>query len=135
MKTSDNNKVPLQLRHIVITETTFKSCNNIKQLLKLTRYNCLVDCYKKSNELVQKESAYLPDCIILEIRSLYSLFSLGKKIEQLFETMPGIKLVLYYTMQRRYPLLEQKYRQYQQLHSTDDEKTQLQHLELLLQKP
>ena len=130
-----NEQVTLQLRHVVITEATSKSCNNIKLLLKQTGYNCLVDCYKKSIELVEKESAYLPDCIIVEVRSLYSMFSLNKKIEALFEAMPGIKLALYYNMQRRYPLLEQKYLQYHQLYSNDDDNTQLKNLELLLRKP
>ena len=134
MKTASNNNIPLQLRHIAITDATTKSCNNIRMLVKQSRYNCLVDCYKKSNELAQKELAYLPDCIIMEVRSLYSLFSLDKKIERLLETLPGIKLALYYNMQRRYPLLEQKYKQYFQLHSSDDEKTQLQNLESLLNK-
>ena len=134
MKATNDTIVPLQLRYIVITEATSKSCSNIKLLLKQTGYNCLVDCYKRSNELAQKESAYQPDCIIVEVRSLYSMFSLNKKLEVLFEAMPGIKLALYYNMQRRYPLLEQKYLQYHQLYSTDDEKTQLQNLELLLLK-
>jgi hypothetical protein len=121
-----------QVRYIAIADSTAKSCSKLKLLLKNTSYYCLVDCYRNSNELAHKESFYLPDCVILEVRSLYSLFSINKKMQKLQETIPGIKLVLYYNMLRRYPLLEQRNNKYPGVFSTDDEQKQVSSLEDIL---
>jgi hypothetical protein len=132
MTTKNSKTNSRQVRYIAITYGTAKSCSKLKLLLKNTSYYCLVDCYKNSNQLANKDAFYLPDCVILEVRSLCFFFSLNKKMQQLKDATPGIKLVLYYNMQRRYPLLEQKYDRYPAVFSTDDEQKQVNTLERIL---
>jgi hypothetical protein len=122
------------VRYIAITGSTAKSCKKLKLLLKQTSFYCLVDCYKTSDDLVSKESFYIPDCAIVEVRSVCSIFSVGKKIDSLKDVFPGIKVLLYYNMLRRYPLLEQKHGQYPSLHLRDDEQKQLLHLDHVLKQ-
>jgi len=124
----------LPVRYIAITGATAKSCRKLKLLLKQTSYYCLVDCYKNNEELANKENYYLPDCVIIEVRSLCSIFTVNKKIESLKEVFPGIRILLYYNMLRRYPLLEQKHAQYPSLHLRDEDEKQLLHLENVLKQ-
>jgi hypothetical protein len=134
MNTNPDNKIVSRpLRYIAIMGSTAKSCRRLKLLLKGTGYYCLVDCYKNSRELNDKESFYLPDCVIIEVRSLFSMFAIGKKAEKLKETFPGIKVVIYYNMIRRYPLLKEKNSEYPAFHFIDDEKEQVRSLEETLQ--
>lgn len=134
MKTTTNSSITYRpVRHITITGSTAKSCRRLKLLLKQTNYYCLVDCYKKNEELINKETFYLPDCVIIEIRSLYGLIFINKKIERLKEALPGVKVVLYYNMFKRYPSMEKKCSQYTQLHSGDDDEKQLHSMEAVLQ--
>ncbi len=134
MNTIDNSKSSFKpVRHITITGSTAKSCRKLKLLLKQTNYYCLVDCYKRERELINKEAFYLPDCVIMEIRSVYGLFFINKKAERLKEALPGIKVILYYNMFKRYPLLEKKISQYPELNSCDDEEKQLHSLEAVLE--
>ncbi len=134
MKTNHESKLNLKpVRYIVITDSTAKSSRRLRSLLKLTSYYCLVDCFKKSSELATTEIFYTPDCAIVEIRSLYSLFSINKKIQDLKEAIPGIKPVLFYSTLCRYPLLEQKFNGYDRFYAHEEEHIQLQCLEAALQ--
>lgn len=134
MNKSNNTDSSLKpVRHITIMGSTAKSCRRLKLLLKQTRYYCLVDCYKNERELINKEVFYLPDCVIMEIRSVYGLFFINKKAEKLKEALPGIKVILYYNMFKRYPLLEKKTRQYPELNAGENEEKQLHSLEAVLQ--
>ncbi len=134
MNTSNNTDSSLKpVRHITIIGSTAKSCRRLKLLLKQTRYYCLVDCYKNERELINKEVFYLPDCVIMEIRSVYGLFFINKKAERLKEALPGIKVILYYNMFKRYSLLEKKIRQYTELNFSENEENQLHSLEAVLQ--
>ena len=134
MNTTNNNPIISRpLRYIAIVGSTPKSCRRLKLLLKGTSYYCLIDCYKNSRELINKESFYLPDCVILESRSLFSMFFIGKQMEKVNEAFPGIKLIIYYNMIKRYPLLEQKNSGYPVFHFIDDEKEQVANLEKVLQ--
>lgn len=130
--TKSNTSFP-PVRYITITGSTAKSCRKLKLLLKKTSYYCLVDCYKREKELINKEAFYLPDCVIVEIRSLYGLLFINKKASRLKEALPGIKVVLYYNMFKRYPWLEKKTRQYPEMNAGDDEEKQLHILEAVLQ--
>ncbi|MEP7237883.1 MAG: hypothetical protein ABI685_08465 [Ferruginibacter sp.] len=124
----------MALRYIAITGSTAKSCRKLKTLLKHTGYYCLIDCYKHPVDLEHKDSFYLPDYVIMEIRSLYAMFSVGKKIESLQDVFPNIKVILYYNMLRRCPLLEQKHGQYPTVYAGDEEEKQLHQLSTLLQQ-
>lgn len=130
--TLSRKKTTLPVRHIAITGSTAKSCRRLKLLLKNTGYFCLVDCYKTIDELVNKESFYLPDYVIIEIRTMCAILYAAKRIARLKEVLPEIKILVYYNMATRYPLLEQKHRQYPFLHFRDDEQKQLQCLEHVL---
>jgi hypothetical protein len=121
------------VRYITITGSTGKTCRKLKSLLKQTNYYCLVDCYKREKELINKEAFYLPDCVIMEIRTVYGLLFIHKKAARLKEALPGIKVILYYNMFKRYPLLEKKIRQYPEINSCDNEEKQLHSLEAVLQ--
>jgi hypothetical protein len=128
---SDKSITATPVRHIAITGGTAKSCKKIKLLLKNSRYYYLVDCYKNIDGMLSNESCYLPDCVILDIRSLYSFYAAEARAEKLKEAFPGIKIILYYNMPRRCPLLVQKYRQYTEVYAGEDEQDQLNKIELV----
>ncbi|MEO6541905.1 MAG: hypothetical protein ABIN74_12965 [Ferruginibacter sp.] len=106
----------------------------MKLLLKDTNYYCLIDRYKSSGELIEKETFYIPDCVIIEVRSMFSMFGSGNKAEKIQETFPGIKVVFYYNMMRRYAMLKEKNCEYPAFHFKDDEKEQVETLKKYLQK-
>ena len=130
MNTTKNNPIISRpLRYIAIIGSTAKSYRRLKLLLKNTNYYCLIDCYKSSSELINKESFYLPDCVILETRSLFSMLFINKQTEKIKESFPGIKLIIYYNMIKRYPLLEQKNSEYPRFYFTEEEREQVGRLE------
>ena len=135
MNTAHDNKVCMKpVRYIAVVGTNPKSCRKIKLLLKGTNFYCVVDCFKNSAEMEKNESFYLPDCVIVEVRSVTSLLFLGKRIQRIEELMPGIKLIVYYNMQKRYRLLNRKDSMHAGVYCVDDMLKQLHTLELVLKK-
>ncbi len=133
MKTTAYNKnARKSIRHIAITGSTPKSCRKIKLLLKRTSYHCLIDYYKNSNELAASEAFYLPDCAILEVRSVLSLWFLKQKIQRLQDAFPGVRLIVYYNMSKKCSSTSKKNRPYHELYATDDEDVQVSVLETAL---
>ena len=133
MKSHSNNPIISKpLRYIAIIGSTAKSSRRLNLLLKATGYYCLIDRYKNGRELIGKDNFYLPDCVILETRSLFSMFFLGKQTEKLKEAFPGIKLIIYYNMSKRYPLLEQKHKEFPAIYFNESETEQVKRLEDLL---
>ncbi|MEI9959198.1 MAG: hypothetical protein WDM90_23450 [Ferruginibacter sp.] len=131
IKISNNYVKPI--RYIAITGGTLKSCQKMKLLLKHTSCYCVVAFYKNINDLEQKEVFYLPDFVLIDINSLRSMASVNKKIERLEETIPGVKVVLYYNTLIRCSLFEKRNSQYPVLHAWDSEETQLATIEQVLQ--
>ena len=122
------------VRYIAVVGSNPKSCRKIKLLLKGTEFYCVVDCYKNSDELQRNESFYLPDCVIVDVRSLTSLLFLGKRIKRIRETIPGAKVIVYYNMLKRYRLLNRKNNLYPDVYCVDDMLKQLHTLELVLRE-
>ena len=134
MNTTNNNPIISKpLRYIAIIGSTAKSCRELKLLLNRTSYYCLIDRYKDSRDLINKESFYLPDCVILASRSLFSMFFISKQAKKLKEIFPGIKLIIYYNMSKRYPLLEQKNSEFPAFYFSEDERDQVDRLKKMLQ--
>ena len=129
-----SEKEPRKIRYVAIAGSSPKSCRKIKLLLKRTSCYCLVECFKNSSELELKEDFYLPDMVIMEISTLVSLIPLNKKIERLKEVIPGIRVIVYYNLFIRYPFFERTKDQYTVLYASDSEETQLQNIELELER-
>ena len=129
---NDSNIATKPVRHIAITGITAKSCKKIKRLLKSTTYYCVVDCYKSTKPVEMCEAFYLPDYVILEISSLPRLLFLQRRIQNIKDLIPGIKVILYYNMQKKYPLLQQWNKQYAVIFATDDDQQQVLKLETAL---
>jgi|GEM_PF-4884156 len=133
--TDHDSKTSLKpVRYIAAVGTNPKSCRKIKLLLKGTNFYCVVDCFKNSAELEKNESFYLPDCVIVEVRSVTSLLFLGKRIQRIKELIPGIKVIVYYNMLKRYRLLNRKDSMYAGVYCVDDMLKQLRTFELVLKK-
>ena len=129
-----SEKEPRKIRYVAIAGSTPKNCRKIKLLLKRTNCYCLVECFKTSNELELKEDFYLPDVVIIEVSALISLIPLNKKIERLKEVIPGIRVIVYYNMYIKYPFFERMKDQYTVVYASDSETTQLERIELELER-
>jgi hypothetical protein len=135
LKTMTKEKTnPRPLRYLALVGSTGKSHKKLNALLKSTRYYCLLDCYKNIKDLDENKAFYLPDCTIIEIRSVFSLLFMRTKIEKLKDAFPGMKVVLYYNLFRRYPRTEVKNRLHHQLHATDNDETLVYILEAALER-
>lgn len=82
----------------------------------------------------KNDSFYLPDCVIVEVRSVTSLLFLGKRTQRIKELIPGIKVIVYYNMLKKYSLLNMKNNVHAGVYSVDDMLKQLHTLELVLKK-
>lgn len=131
---NDSIKATKPVRHIALTGVTAKSGKRIRTLLKGTAYYCVVDSYRSSRPLEICEGFYLPNYVILEIRSLAGLLFLQRRIQNIQELIPGIKVILYYNMRKKYPLLQQRHKQYPAVFATDDEQQQILKLQTALKE-
>jgi len=132
MITNYIKEAPKPLRYIVITGSTAKTCRQMKLLLKRSSYYCQLEYYKNIDEIEYKEAFYLPDFVIVEVKRVFSLFSLNRKIEQLREIIPGVKVILYNNMLLKNAVYIHKGKQYPIVNATDDEDIMLQKLESAL---
>ena len=80
----------------------------------------------------KNESFYLPDCVILDVRSVASLIFLGKRIRKIQEFIPGIKIIVYHNMLKRYHFQGWKNNTYPGVYSVDDMLKQLHTLSQIL---
>ena len=133
MITTKDSKASMKpVRYIAVVGSNPKSCRKIKLLLKGTPFYCVVDCFKNSAEMEKSELFYLPDCVILDVRSVASLIFLGKRIRKMRELIPGIKLIVYHNMPKRYHFPGWKNNTYPGVYSVDDMLKQLHTLSQIL---